>query len=395
MGEPAKQMTAGAHHYQVLLLGPGAAGEEALQQILIQRGEELGLSVGELVVLKAETYSLRDSKAPLATVYIAGPGQDEVSDAITAMIVRDGLPVLPLVSTLDDYKVQVPWCLCGINTRPYSPTDEYRAQVASWVMEELGLQRQHRQIFLSYRRKESISIAQQIYHALDERSFHVFLDTHSIPSGRLFDPWIHNWIAEAEVLILLGTQTVFDSRWVEREFTRASALGVGVLYLVWPEAPVPPAAELAMKHYLRVTDFDLAPTEPGAKLSDTAILEVIGKAETLRARSFAARQARIVGALCRKIEARGLPFLRTWQRYVEITRPEGRGRRVYPVVGRPDTTLMEIVHRVCEPEGRDACLLYDDQGILPEIRQHLDWLNRFAPIQVFSMQQADEWIVKP
>lgn len=395
MGEPASGVLAQPYHYQAVLLGPGTVGEEALHRLLIQRSAELGLNDGELRILTAQTFDLRDTKAPIAAVYIAGPGQDTASDAAAALLVRDGLPVLPLVPTTDDYKKRVPDCLHGVNTRPYLPTDEHRAIVAGWLMEELGLQRPNRQIFLSYRRKESLSVAQQIYHTLDERSFHVFLDTHSIPSGKLFDPWIHNWIAEAEVLILLGTQTAFDSRWVEREFTRASALGVGVLYLVWPGTAVPQVAALATMHYLKPADFDLSPTEPGAKLSEQAVLEIIGKVEALRARSFAARQSRIIGALCRKIEARGLKCFRTWRRYVEVTRSEGPKRRVYPIVGRPDTKVMEKVHQEIEPEAPDACLLYDDRGILPEITKHWTWLNNFTPIKVFSLQQADEWIVKP
>ena len=394
MSKPAEPPAVNVHRYQAVLLGPGAAGDAALTQILIERSEALGLKPGELRVLTAATFAQYDPKAPLAAVYLAGLGTTEDDDSITARLARDGVSVLPLVPTLEDYKKQVPACLHAVNTRPYSLTEGSLAQVASWVMENLGLQRQHRQIFLSYRRKESASVAQQLYHALDERSFHVFLDTHSIPSGRLFDPWIHNWMAEAEVLLLLGTQTVFDSSWVELEFTRAQELGVGVLYLVWPNAQVPPVAALAEKYYLENSDFEGGLTSPGAKLSENTVVEIIGKAETLRARSLAARQARIVGALCRKIEGRGLTFLRTWQSYVEVIMAEGGGRRVYPIVGRPDSNLMEKVHRECESDAHAACLLFDARGVREEIKQHLDWLNRFSPVQVFSLQQADEWIVK-
>jgi hypothetical protein len=394
VSDPVPAEIMGTHRYQVVLLGPGALGEDALRQILLERSRLLGLGSGELVILTAETFEQCDRKAPLAAVYIAGNGQAEAGDRIASLLVRDGLPILPMVPTLDPYKTQVPDCLHGVNTRPYPPTDEHRAQVASLVMEELGLQRPHRQIFLSYRRRESRAAAEQIYHALDERSFRVFLDTHSIPSGKIFDPWIHNWIAEAEVLILLGTQTVFSSPWVQLEVTRAEELGVGVLYVIWPGAPTSVETAFFAKHYLQTSDFDGEPSTPGAHLQEKAITEIIAKAETLRARSFAARQARIVGALCRKLDSRGLGFRRTPQRFVDVSRPDGVGRRVYPVVGRPDTVLMEKVHRECHPHGNAACLLYDTRGIHPDHRQHLDWLSGFSPIPVFSIQQADEWIMK-
>lgn len=394
MGDAARPGAGVPHRYQVVLLGPGAAGEHALCQVLLERSKLLGLGAGELVILTAESFKQCDRRAPMVAVYIAGKGQAAADDQIAAQFVRDGLPVLPMVPTVDPYKPHVPACLHGVNTRPYPPTDEHRAQVASWVMEELGLQRPHRQLFLSYRRSESRSAAEQLYHALDERSFRVFLDTHSIPSGKLFDPWIHNWIAEAEVLILLGTPSVFGSDWVQLEVSRAEELGVGVLYVVWPGAPESVEKGFFAKHYLKASDFDGEPNSAETHLHEQAITEIIAQAETLRARSFAARQARIVGALCRRLEARGLGFHRTVHRFVEVDRPDGVGRRVYPVVGRPDTIMMEKVHKESNPQGRAACLLYDARGIHPEHRLHLDWLSDFAPVPVFSIQQADEWVLK-
>lgn len=383
-----------SHRYQALILGEGAAAEAKLGSLLRQRTAELGLGDDALHILGVQDFAQRDRKAPLAAVYVSGDGPREPDERIAAQLMRDGAPIRPLVPTVSRCKELLPECLRALNTRDYDGSEGARADVASWVLEELGLMPETRRVFLSYRRSESRAAAVQLYHALDEWSYQVFLDTHSIPAGRLFDPYIHHRIAGADILILLGTRDVFASKWVELEFNRADELGVGVLYVVWPGEKLPNVATLTVPHPLKEEDFVDFSAGPRAELTDAALTAIRGAAEGLRARTLAARQARIVGSFCRQLESGGARYRRTPERYLEVTRGSGAPRRIYPVVGVPETPLMQRVHGDCGTALDGSCLLYDSRAMLPEVIGHLEWLNGFTPVRALSLLQVDEWIAK-
>jgi hypothetical protein len=85
--------------------------------------------------------------------------------------------------------------------------------------------------------------AVQIYHGLDERTWGVFLDTHSITRGVNFqdNPW--DQMANADLLLLLDSPGVVSSYYVQQELARAHDLGMGVLQLIWPTQTRTPGTE--------------------------------------------------------------------------------------------------------------------------------------------------------
>ena len=124
--------------------------------------------------------------------------------------------VIPVVSALADFASKVPANLAATNGMKLDPADSGFEKVAALVLELLGLLRKRRRLFISYRRTESSGVAQQLYHSLDERSFDVFLDTLSVRAADEFQEQLWHRMADSDVVVLLYTQSIHSSGWVEK-----------------------------------------------------------------------------------------------------------------------------------------------------------------------------------
>ncbi|HEY1863395.1 MAG TPA: toll/interleukin-1 receptor domain-containing protein [Roseiarcus sp.] len=95
-------------------------------------------------------------------------------------------------------------------------------------------------LFVSYRRKESQEMADQLFDTMSRRGFQLFLDRFSGTPGRLFPQEIAEELAERDVVILIETPKILQSRWTKWEVAFARRYRLGLLALQWPGAPTFP-----------------------------------------------------------------------------------------------------------------------------------------------------------
>src|SRR5262249_15057990 len=148
-------------------------------------------------------------------------------------------------------------------------------------------------------------------------------------------------------------------------------------------------AELNTKFILKKEDFasDLANLR-NAQLTDDTLSRLVCSAEALRARSLAARRTRVIGSFQRRAIDRGMAAVLTSERYIKIERSVGTPARMYPVVGHPNTLLMEKIHGEC-PATEPASLIYDDCGMIKATMKHLSWLNNHVPVKTVALTEVD------
>lgn len=80
-------------------------------------------------------------------------------------------------------------------------------------------------VFISYRRKDSSTLATLVTKELERQNIDVFLDTLNIDGGGSFPKRLYNAIESADILVcLLGSETL-ESQWVKKELQHAHKLG--------------------------------------------------------------------------------------------------------------------------------------------------------------------------
>jgi hypothetical protein len=131
-----------------------------------------------------------------------------------------------------------------------APTAISRLQLVPWggdpkrlaaLIAQRALYGERPGLFISYRRQEAAAVADQIFDAMTHRGFRVFLDRFSGTSGRLFPQEIAEEIADRDVVLVLETPGMLQSRWTLWEIAFASLYRLGLLALRWPSAPrLPP-----------------------------------------------------------------------------------------------------------------------------------------------------------
>lgn len=383
--------------YQAVILDPEDSGYgRTLRETFTQRCAELGLALNQnVVILDEKNYDKYFNKrAPAAAVYY-GIGRSGACTIVAEKMREGAIPILPAVLDLNQCKYNLPTVLKRLNAHQIDIHDKCQDEAASWLMEELGLIKKQRLVFISYRREDSVGVAQQLDRALDARLFQVFLDTHSIRRGALFQDVIGDRMSDADLMIFLDTPGALSSRWVAEELSIAHNLGLGVFHITWPEHKPYRELELSKRYSLTLDSFRDGRAKPGhnAMLTDETVGTIVAEIESFRAQAFAARRTRVITSLHRQAEEFGISSIVRPDRYVEMQVNGQPALSVYPVVGQPSTQLMEKVHRESNSDIQ-ASLVYDHYGIIDATAQHLQWLNEHVPVKTVPLTEVGQWLSK-
>ena len=196
----------------------------------------------------------------------------------------------------------------------------------------------------------------------------MFLDTHVIEAGVVFQEALWHELCDSDVLMMLETPSYFASRWTNAEYGRALAKGIGVVRVQWPDST--PSAKTAT-----ASRVELLPDELGADgmLADTAIQRICVQLEAVRCLSHATRQLSMISAVQAAIERVDGAFHGIGlNRAISISLRSGRPLHVQPVIGVPTAQTLQ---RAMEQSGGNGCaVVYDHFGIRPEWLSHMNWL---------------------
>jgi hypothetical protein len=367
-----------------------AAGPDltaALQSVLETRATELGLEPDrDFAFFHGAAAGNMTGAAPRVAVYFGGPNRDRALDSIASALAAAGDVIIPAVPSLVDFSSQVPPSLAPVNGMSI-PGETNLPELASLILETLHLMRRRRRVFISYKRAESQEVATQLYHELDAHSFDPFLDTHSIRQGDPFQERLWHRMADSDLTILLYTNTVLGSGWVQKELDRADAMGITVLQVIWPGVERDARTDLFEPFYLDSGDFD------GSSLTQEKLEEIVLRVESLRARSLAARETKLVKTLCGLASEQNVPYVVQRARCVDVCPESARFKRVFLGVGVPDAvSFQEATEGLGGRLPEETLLMYDPFSIAPFHQKHLDWFDGFSPVKALKPANVATWL---
>lgn len=361
--------------YELAILGDVSADERTmLGNTINDIVGQFGLAVGSEVLLRdGAGVAGRDKHAAFAGAYFGGP--DHADAEAARDLVRASAPMIPTVGPHGDFTTSLPAFLQPLNGLRRRADDASMVELATAMLECVGLLRRQRRVFVSYRRIESRAAALQLHDLLTARGFDVFLDTHDIRPGDPFQDVLWHRLCDSDVMIMLDTLTYFDSRWTRHEIGRARAKEIHVLRVVWPEHLPSRLGELAETIQLSAPDLEGADGPLEATAADRIVLAV----ERLRSRGIASRHMSITGKIRAEVEKIGGSVEGIGaHRAIALRLPDDRRVWAYPVVGVPTAeTLNDVAVKADKADQRETpVLVYDHVGIGASWRAHLEWLGK-------------------
>jgi hypothetical protein len=361
--------------YELAIMGSPTERERlVLTETLAALVKEFGLALGQDVLLHdGATVAGWNRRAAFAAAYFGGNGEADLEAA--QKLVRASAPVIPTIGPAQDFAAVIPGCLHALNGLRRRADDSKQIDLATSLLECLGLLRRQRRVFVSYRRVESRAAAMQLHDLLSAKVFDVFLDTHDIRPGEAVQDVIWHRLCDSDVMVMLDTPTYFERKWTRHEFGRAKAKQIDVLRVVWPP-PHSPSGNILASQTICLAQPDLQAAEGplAPQMADRIVLEV----ERLRSRSIASRHMSITGNL--RILVEGIDGIVEGigaHRAVSIRLTNGKRVWAYPVVGLPTAELLnDIANKARRADHDDVpVLVYDGVGITEGWAAHLKWLD--------------------
>jgi hypothetical protein len=81
--------------------------------------------------------------------------------------------------------------------------------------------------------------------------------------------------------------------------------------------------------------------------------------------------------------------------FVDFRDGEDRVGLAFPVVGFPDSLLLQSRHDLLKLQNLDlgsACVVYDELGMTAELKGHLNWLNESLAIRTVPVAAIGAWL---
>lgn len=183
-------------------------------------------------------------------------------------------------------------------------------EVVPAVLAHAGLSPAENRVFISYLRRETTALADQLFEALTARGFDVFLDRCSVPVGERFQERLMQDLDDKAVVVLLHSAAVASRKsfWVEQEIARIKQYRLGLVALRVPDTTgslVPLRPDITADV---VRDVSPAEVNPDGTLADAARDDVVARVHEAHARGLVRRRRELAEALGAELVAAGKAF---------------------------------------------------------------------------------------
>lgn len=379
--------------YQLMIFGrPDARVGEILARLEV-RLTDLGLAPNAIRVVSEADAAKRDPVLPTVALFCGYDGAEQASHPGLVPLLQDSIIIITIVSAIECAGRELPDNISHINALPVALPQRNIDRVASLVLESFRLLRAERRLFISYRRQDSQSVADQLYEALDARGYDVFIDTRAVPPAVDFQAELWHRLSDSDVVVLLDTEDFRGSRWTTEELARANATNIQILHLLWPGQAEDTASAFSFFYPLDDADFQAPkPFDKNAMLEAETIDAICNHAERLRARAIAARHRYLVDSFCDNARDRGFSPVLQPERWIEVNVAPGRTLAIVPAVGVPNSIGINRTFDAISKAGGGTggiWMLYDSRGLLSSWLKHLDWLDSYLPVRAVRVASVD------
>lgn len=283
------------------------------------------------------------------------------------------IPVLPAGASVQTYVPPI-WQPINVSFWTRSPTECLWA-----VMQRAGLAPEESRLFISYVRRDTTAVADQLFRALTEAGFDVFLDRCSVPLGVVFQERLMQDLCDKAMVVLLNSPSVGQSHWVEEEIAVIKTYRLGLLELRFPNAKQ--REDIDPDFSQTVDPGDLTPAGPeyvkGAQiLTSGRLQQIVDRVKQIHGRALHRRRYELIDNFAAAVTAAGKTARMLADGTFLLPPTTTRGEAVVGLTPRP-------------PELSDFCLLHQRGNISTG---RAGWLISPAPFFLAHRQAHVSWL---
>ena len=317
--------------------------------------------------------------------------QDSEVDAEIEKALRNGLAVLPVIRSSEPHAVtaMLPARITRLNAVDW---EHDRPLALATIMRLLGFVEDERRVFLSYVRRDSSDVAEQLHRALQESQFDVFLDRFAVPPAEDFQRRLTEDLADMAFLLVLESDGVQDSPWVQYEVNYALTHRIGALAVTLPDVAEDRQARIDEAFRLRLSPDDLS----NGGLTSAALRRVLERIDISHACALRRRREQLLGSLVDHLEAAGRSCepLSDW---AIIAAAGDRAPGAFLVTPRrPDTEDLRTLERERERANSSAdrphlaaCVVHDVADMAKDHAELLRWVGAPRNLSLRRIFEAD------
>lgn len=378
------------YKYQILFFGNQFEFFDEITIKLIISAKQLGVNEDAFVFYRNEESIDYKGNQPVFCLY--SNTVKEVDDNIVPFIQRqidEGNTILPLYEI--DFGNEIDDLLCKFNGLPLH---EGLQSVVNHILEGFNLLRKRRKLFISYRRSDSKDIAIQLFEYFESLNYDIFLDTHSVPKGEIFQDNLWHQMFDSDVIILLDTSGFLTSEWCIKELTFAENKRIALLRLKFPDSSISDEFAALMSTY-KLTDSSFKVN--GRIISDESLKAISNEVESIRARALAARQDNIITEFIETARLFSKEIIRSNFNLLSYKNALNEEYLFIPAIGVSQSTdfhEVDLKYQKRMETAKKIFLLYDESYILHKWQEHLIWLNNQLRVHALCRSNFNNFLAE-
>ena len=290
--------------------------------------------------------------------------------------------VLPLFPVGGDPSSLLPARLRKINAGVWSKS---LVEIVPRVLSLVGLLPEDFRIFISYRRKETRRLADQLFDKLAEERFDVFLDRFRVPPGVNFQKHLTEELAHKSMVVVIESATILKSDWIRYEINAAKTLRLGLLALHAPGGVQVPGVDDAQRIRVSRRDFTSRVLKQDALTRVVQAIKVAHSAALIRRRRSirkAMRKALLkFGVTGQVVGPEGIMMARS-------PAPPSKHYSLHLTTRPPDLGDFHVTHRTCSAPPSSTGIIVGPSAFLGNpLYGQLTWLGNVSSIKWFDEGQ--------
>lgn len=248
----------------------------AIAQELVAELDTIGPSTRDLPGLSIEPARTKVEKLILLVLVGDHEGWQKHSELVNRILTQlevsndESFRIMPVYHSDDGLGATFPKDGPSIHHINFESWTHEAAEIVPSIMAAAGVTPAQFRVFISYRRQDTQEMAGQLFQALTQEGFQVFVDRFAIPPAVNFQRYLMEQLDGMSMVVFLESQN-FRSFWTWKEAAFAQRRRLGVCSLHIPGAPTIPVVPEDFRLRLDASDLEITPGFGNTRLAEGSV----------------------------------------------------------------------------------------------------------------------------